>query len=101
MLPAPEPSSASASLTPPQNPLQAQLLALYEEVLNSRPLGIEDNFFERGGHSLAAVRLVSMVRSRLGVCCGLRVGFGLLYYSRNFRDLHFVVLEMLLELQRI
>ncbi len=43
------------------NATEQQLVAVWEEVLNIRPIGIHDNFFDLGGHSLAATRVVSQV----------------------------------------
>src|SRR5271170_2383026 len=50
----------------PRDPLEAQLVGLWEEVLGVRPIGVTDNFFELGGHSLAAVRLFALIEKRLG-----------------------------------
>ena len=35
-------------------------------MLRVRPLGVRDNFFEAGGHSLLAVRLLAQVQERFG-----------------------------------
>ena len=50
----------------PRDALEAQLVGLWEEVLNVRPIGVRDNFFELGGHSLTAVRLFGLIENRLG-----------------------------------
>jgi amino acid adenylation domain-containing protein len=50
----------------PRDPLEAQLVGMWEEVLGVRPIGVTDNFFELGGHSLAAVRLFALIEKRLG-----------------------------------
>ncbi len=50
----------------PRDELELQLTALWEEVLNVRPIGVTDNFFELGGHSLLAVRLFALIDRRLG-----------------------------------
>lgn len=43
------------------NDLERQILALWEEVLDVRPLGVQDNFFDVGGDSLAAVTVLASV----------------------------------------
>ena len=65
-LPAPEaPGEALAPDQAPQGALEQQLSRLWCEVLRCAELGRHDNFFERGGHSLLAVQLVSRVRTAL------------------------------------
>jgi len=41
--------------------IESQLVQIWEEVLNFHPVGVHDNFFDLGGHSLAATRVVSQV----------------------------------------
>ena len=59
----PEPDNARGRTeqvyVPPRDDLEQKLTELWEEVLNKRPLGVMDNFFEFGGHSLLAVRLTA------------------------------------------
>ncbi|WP_372023834.1 amino acid adenylation domain-containing protein [Tistrella mobilis] len=50
----------------PADRLEAALLALWEELLGTAPIGVEDDFFALGGHSLLGVRLVAEVKARLG-----------------------------------
>lgn len=49
----------------PRTLLQARLVEIWEEVLNTSPIGITDDFFQIGGHSLLAVRVMTMIRNRL------------------------------------
>jgi aspartate racemase len=42
------------------------LCAVFAEVLGVPEVGVEDNFFDMGGHSLLAARLVNRIRSALG-----------------------------------
>ncbi len=63
LLPAPdEVRIARESLfVSPQTLVQLQLARIWEEILDVQPVGITDNFFEMGGHSLLAARLVDRI----------------------------------------
>jgi len=50
----------------PQTPLQQQLAAIWEELLQVRQVALGDDFFELGGHSLQLVMLQSRLRSQWG-----------------------------------
>ena len=50
----------------PADDVEARLIALWEELLQIRPVGVADNFFELGGHSLLAIRLLSRVEQEFG-----------------------------------
>jgi acyl carrier protein len=45
----------------PRNQAEEYLVRIWEDLLDVRPIGIDDNFFDLGGHSLAATRVVSRV----------------------------------------
>jgi thioesterase domain-containing protein/acyl carrier protein len=64
-LPAPEFVSAVAYRAP-RNPREGVLAALFAEVLKVPRVGIDDGFFDLGGHSLSATRLVARIRAELG-----------------------------------
>ena len=49
-----------------RDPLEARLIALWEETLGVTPIGVKDDFFALGGHSLAAVRIVQQIERLLG-----------------------------------
>ncbi|MDF0732854.1 amino acid adenylation domain-containing protein, partial [Pseudomonas entomophila] len=51
----------------PEGELEATLAQLWQHLLQVERVGRHDHFFELGGHSLLAMRLVSLVRQRLGV----------------------------------
>jgi len=65
-LPPPQTSAATAAAVAPQSATQARLLALWQQVLRREHLGITDNFFDHGGHSLLAVELLALVRRETG-----------------------------------
>jgi amino acid adenylation domain-containing protein/non-ribosomal peptide synthase protein (TIGR01720 family) len=47
----------------PRNDIELALVDLWQEVLGIDEVGVSDNFFDLGGHSLKATRLLSKVRS--------------------------------------
>jgi amino acid adenylation domain-containing protein len=55
----------------PRDAVELKLVELFEEVLGVTPVSIHDHFFERGGHSLLAVRLKVGIERELGVCLAL------------------------------
>ena len=57
----------------PRTSLERDLAALWGELLNVSAVGIHDNFFEIGGHSLLAVQLLSRVRQIYSVDLSLEV----------------------------
>ncbi len=50
----------------PREPVELQLVQLWEDLLETRPIGVTDNFFDLGGHSLMAMRLMSHIRREFG-----------------------------------
>ena len=61
------PSSSDArEPAQPDDMLERRLLSLWEDVLRLKPIGIHDNFFDLGGDSFAAVRLVAGIEALLG-----------------------------------
>jgi amino acid adenylation domain-containing protein len=67
-LPPPDASSyAARQYEAPQGDAETTLAAIFEEVLKVERVGRHDNFFDMGGHSLLATKLISRIRSLIGV----------------------------------
>ncbi|HET7232832.1 MAG TPA: amino acid adenylation domain-containing protein, partial [Longimicrobium sp.] len=74
-LPAPEYTAADDEYVAPQTPVEEALAAIWAEVLRLERVGVRENFFERGGHSLLVIRVVSRIREALSVELPLRALF--------------------------
>jgi len=67
-LPKPEYGAvAAAAMVAPRDELEAKLLNIWREVLKIGTVNVTDNFFDVGGHSLLAVRLIEEIRKATGV----------------------------------
>jgi amino acid adenylation domain-containing protein len=66
-LPAPDWSHREAenSMVNPRNELEKQLTLIWEQVLGVKPIGVKDNFFDLGGHSLLTLRLLNEIEKTL------------------------------------
>ncbi|MBF0378952.1 MAG: amino acid adenylation domain-containing protein [Desulfamplus sp.] len=51
----------------PENDTEQKLAEIWQEILERSPIGIDDNFFEVGGHSLRATRIISRIHKVLSV----------------------------------
>ncbi|MCH8623098.1 amino acid adenylation domain-containing protein, partial [Undibacterium sp. TS12] len=59
----------------PRNPIEATLVGIWADILGRDRVGIHDNFFDLGGHSLLGARLVSHIRATMQVELPLRAIF--------------------------
>ncbi|NBD17971.1 MAG: amino acid adenylation domain-containing protein [Cyanobacteria bacterium] len=66
-LPSPQPSrpELAVSYQAPQTQLEEQIAAIWQEVLGVEQVGIHDNFFDLGGHSLLVVQVREKLHERL------------------------------------
>jgi len=71
----PAPRFDDAGSTPPRTPLERALAAIWCDVLRRDEIGVADNFFSLGGHSLAAIRIIARVKTELSVDVPLQVFF--------------------------
>lgn len=75
-LPAPDGSVLrSGQLEMPRNQTEERLAAIWADVLGVKELGIHDNFFDLGGHSLLGTQVILRVREAFGVEIPLRAIF--------------------------
>ncbi len=51
----------------PENDIEARLAGFWQELLGVDQIGVEDSFFDLGGHSLIAVRLFAQIRKTYNV----------------------------------
>lgn len=58
--------AAAVSEKPPGNELEKSLLQLWREMLQSDSIGIDDDFFEKGGDSLMAMQMLLEVEKIVG-----------------------------------
>jgi amino acid adenylation domain-containing protein len=64
--PAQAEAEAEDSYVPPRDNFELALVRIWEDLLQVSPIGIADNFYDLGGHSLSALRLVVAIRRYFG-----------------------------------
>ncbi|MEA5602478.1 amino acid adenylation domain-containing protein [Nostoc sp. UHCC 0252] len=57
-------SNTTRSFVAPRNFTELSLVKLWENILNTNPIGVTDSFFDLGGHSFLAVRLMAQIHDR-------------------------------------
>ncbi|MBY0573831.1 MAG: amino acid adenylation domain-containing protein [Undibacterium sp.] len=71
----PEPNMKQYGYVEPQTEMEILLCELWQEVLDVEKVGVSDNFFQLGGHSLSATRMVSKLNKILQTTIALRTLF--------------------------
>jgi thioesterase domain-containing protein len=66
-LPSPLQRNTQRAFVAARTELEAKLVEIWERVLDRRPIGVRDDFFKLGGHSMLAVMLTSQLKQHLGV----------------------------------
>ncbi len=66
-LPAPERTAAGSHPKAASDPIEELLAGIWAEILELDRVGVDDNFFDLGGHSLVVIRVLSRLEEALGV----------------------------------
>ena len=79
----PAPSRENLLPIPPRDELEQQLIQIWERALGIQPIGINDNFFDLGGHSLIALQLFTHIEQTWHK----RLSWGVLFESPTIAEL--------------
>jgi amino acid adenylation domain-containing protein/FkbM family methyltransferase len=71
-LPAAEGTHPAADFVAPRSETEKKLAAIWRELLEADAIGVNDDFFDLGGQSLLAIRMVARIRDEFGVDVQLR-----------------------------
>jgi amino acid adenylation domain-containing protein len=86
-LPAPTWGSTSRRSTPPRTRTERALADIWCRILKIESVGVDDSFFDLGGHSMLAVSLFAAIKERLGV----RLPLAILFTGDTISDLALAV----------
>ena len=76
-LPAPDelvPEQGPAFIAP-RTPVEEVLVAIFYDLFGIERIGIRDNFFDLGGHSILAFRLIARIKERFNIAIAIRTIF--------------------------
>ncbi|MFA7060905.1 MAG: amino acid adenylation domain-containing protein [Pedobacter sp.] len=59
-------AAVAGSFVPPRTKTEASVTAIWQRILGIEQVGIHDNFFDLGGHSIKAIRITSAIAKELG-----------------------------------
>jgi acyl-CoA synthetase (AMP-forming)/AMP-acid ligase II/acyl carrier protein len=84
----PQPGVTRAPYVAPRNPLEAELIDLSAELLEIEQVGMHDNFFKLGGHSLLLAELTGLIANQFEVDITLQD----MFTASNFEEIaHFIL----------
>jgi acyl carrier protein len=78
--------------TAPSTPLEEQLVSLLAPLLGLQQVGIDDNFFMLGGHSLLGTQLIARIADTFGVTMTLRT----LFDAPTVRELSYEIEDLII-----
>lgn len=89
----PQPDRDDLNLTknyvPPTNQVEQQIAGIWKEILNIEQVGIYDNFFDLGGHSLMATQITTRIKEIFHVNVALKM----LFESPTVANLALIIAE--------
>ncbi len=71
----PEPSLPAGDVVAPTTSVEQDLVEIWSKLFAGRSVGITDDFFEFGGHSLLAIRLISRILHKFQIAVPMRTVF--------------------------
>ncbi|MFI9550027.1 amino acid adenylation domain-containing protein [Nonomuraea endophytica] len=71
-LPPPQTGDTTTAFVPPRTPMEEGIATIWAELLSRERVGMTDDFFTLGGHSLLVVRLIGRIDEEFGVELPLR-----------------------------
>ncbi len=71
-LPSPAGQRSEAGLILPQTRVENEIAQIWKELLKVETVGVQDNFFDLGGHSLLGTQMVTRIRRIFGVEISLK-----------------------------
>jgi thioesterase domain-containing protein/acyl carrier protein len=69
------PADEPPTFTAPRTPIERQLAIIWAQVLGVEQVGVDDNYFDLGGHSLLSLQLIARIEKRLGRALSVAVLF--------------------------
>jgi acyl transferase domain-containing protein len=77
----------STSYVSPQNELEGKLAAIWQEVLGIKQIGIDDNFFEIGGHSLNLIKIQNKIKEEIHIESAKKISLMILFQHHTIKSL--------------
>jgi thioesterase domain-containing protein len=74
---------ANQTLVPPQDEIETKLVRIWEKLLEVNPIGVTDNFFDLGGHSL----LITLLLIEIELLLARRLPVTIMFQAPTIRQL--------------
>jgi acyl carrier protein len=84
--------SLKTAYVAPRNETECKIADIYQELLGIDGIGIHDNFFDLGGHSLIGIQLISRLRQEFQVELSLRF----IFEAPSVAELALIIEEILI-----